>query len=174
MQTLNGYLLDHLLTDEFIKKCFYPEDSNQKSKVAEFASEFFMFYRSLVNELRVDISEKLRKMDMGILALQEIKELLFEEKASTFGPVPERVVIEIELCDSRNLKKEWERQRRNLLLSHIEILHLTAKKDAKYLYELFSEFEQTEDLIESILSYPDDSKHSPYDLLSFRCIGFIL
>lgn len=91
--TLNVPLLDYLLSEGFLQKCFYPEDSETKLKIADFASEFFIFYRGLAHELRVEVSDRLRKMDIGRAAINEFHSLLAEKKVAALGPLPEKLYM---------------------------------------------------------------------------------
>lgn len=156
--TLNVPLLDYLLSEGFLSKCFYPEDSEMKLKIADFASEFFVFYRGLAHELRIEVSERLRKMDLGKQALEELHSLLVEKKVSSQGPMPEKMFIQIQLTGASDLKKDWEKRKKNLLLVHLELLCITCRMDTNYSYDLFHGFENLEELVEGLLDYPDDSK----------------
>ena len=139
-----------------------------KLKISDFASEFFVFYRGLAHELRTEVSERLRKMNIGRQSLEELLNLLVEKKATTNGPMPEKVFLEIQLTGASDLKKDWEKRKKNLLLVHLELLCITCRMDTNYTYDLFHGFERLEELVEGLLDYPDDSKFQMHNLIFFR------
>jgi len=59
----------------------------------------------------------------------------------------------------KRMEKTWDQKMKNLILAQLEILYITCRKDKEYSYELFREFEHTEELMELLLEFPDDSTH---------------
>lgn len=157
MHTLNVHLLDYLMTDDFIIHSLYPEDEEAKRRVSDFASEFFALYKGLSNEVKIDISQSFRKKNIGKYALSEIYDLLSEGSQPQENHNSNHQVLKIEFFAEREMKEEWKKNLRKLVLAHLEILYISCRKDKTYAYELFQEFEHTQETIELLLEFPDDS-----------------
>ena len=157
MGTLNVHLLDYLMTDDFIIKYLYPEDERLKLKVDNFASEFFAFYKGLMNDVKIDISDRFRKKNIGRMALIKLHEL--GNTNNYIGPLKEEIVLELQFSGYEDLRRKWERKNKNLILAHMEILYISCRRNSEYSFELFNNFEHTGEFVDDLLNQPNDSKN---------------
>lgn len=159
MQTLNVHLLDYLMNDDFIVKSLYPQDEESKLKVGDFASEFFALYKGLSNEVKIDISLSFRQKNIGKYAISQIYDLLVEASGSSEQKNNNSQIFTIKLSSEKKMKEQWNADMKKLVLAHLEVLYISCRKDKTYAYELFREFEHTQETIELLLEFPDDSTH---------------
>lgn len=157
MQTLNVHLLDFLMNDDFIVKSLYPQEEESKLKVSDFASEFFALYKGLSNEVKIDISQSFRQKNIGKYAISQIYDLLVESSNNIDQENTQSQVFTIKLSSENEMKHQWDLNIRKLVLAHLEILYISCRIDKTYAYELFREFEHTQETIELLLEFPDDS-----------------
>ena len=138
INTLNVHLLDFLMQEDFLLRSLYPEKEEEKKLVSDFASEFFSLYKGLSNETKMDISESFRKKDIGSFAVRRIYEIL-----KTHREQPEKDL----------------RETKNLVVAHLEVLYISCRRDKKYPFELFGDFEKSEEWLEMLMEFNDDSTH---------------
>ena len=144
MNTLNVHLIDYLMQEDFLIRSLYPEDESEQLLVGDFGSEFFSLYKGLSNDTKMEISQSFRKKDIGSFAVRRIHELLKQHQQRPAG---------------LRHTKEGFRQTKNLIVAHLEILYISCRRDKKYSFELFGEFEKPEEWLQMLMEFSDDSTH---------------
>jgi hypothetical protein len=106
----------------------------------------------------MDISQSFRDKNVGHYAIRRLHELLLEASGGSQRPLQTgRATLKIELSSAKDMEVNWQKQMKNLILAQLEVLYITCRKDKEYSYELFREFEHTEEFMELLLEFPDDS-----------------
>lgn len=145
------------MTDDFIVKSLYPQDEAAKLKVSGFASEFFALYKGLTNAVKIDISQSFRQKNIGKYAISQIHDLLLESSSAPKEPKNSAQIFKIELSSAKTMEENYKKNLKKLVLAHLEILYISCRREKTYAYELFREFEHTQETIELLLEFPDDS-----------------
>lgn len=124
--------MEMILTDDFLESVVYVGETEKYPTVAGFLCEFLAMVKALPMDLKADVCKTLRQHNIGTMSLIFLQGLFTEH------------------FDCLRLQK-------NMILSHLELLFFTFRKDMEYCRECFAKSPSTALLAEHILLYADSS-----------------
>jgi len=134
MSSINMPLLDLILSDDLLESIVYVAEPEKYPIVTGFLCEFLGIVKNLAMDIKAEVCKTLRQHSIGSLSLvflQDIFSHSFEDK---------------------QLQK-------NMVLSHLELLYFSFRRDMEYTKDCFSKTNAT-NLLEQILLFADNSTNA--------------
>jgi hypothetical protein len=137
MININMPLLSLILNGEVLTNVIYVDQVEKYSIIPPFITEFFLIVKNLPIDHKMEISRTLKRLNIGYLSIVFILGILTE---TDLDPILQK----------------------NILLSHLELIYFTCRRDQDYAQEIFTKSNSSE-FLDQIMLYSDYSTFSyPY------------